>query len=88
MIRTIIVTFHNETPKIYLQIAAVMMLVSGFHGLPQITFLLGGSVARAKAAKVSIIRFNHKSYTADNGDSERIHEPIATVSIAEILHVT
>lgn len=51
------------------------------------TALSGGSVERAKAAKVSIITLIHKSCTAENGACPRMNEPIAIISKQERLTV-
>ena len=53
--------FHADTPKICLQIAGVRMLVSALNGGPVIQDLIGGSVEKAKAANVSMIKLIHKS---------------------------
>jgi hypothetical protein len=48
---------------------------------------LGDSVARAKAAKVSMIRFTHKIYTEVSTFSPKIAAPIKTIAIATTLTV-
>ncbi len=59
-------------------------LLYGF--LNKISFK-GGSVARASAANVSIIRFTQSIWTAFRGDSFIMTEPIKTINIATILTV-
>jgi len=48
---------------------------------------LGGSVARARAAKVSIIIFTQSNCTADNGVIWVTADPMKTVNIATTLTV-
>jgi len=72
---------------IYLQIAPVRIAESAFHGFPLITDFNGVSVARAKAANVSMIRLIHKSCTAENGDSARMQDPIQIVKRQDRLTV-
>lgn len=79
--------FHNDTPKICLQIAGVKILVFEVGGVFKI-FSNGGSVESAIAAKVSIIRLIHKSYTALRGHSPKKMVPITTVSKTDMLTVT
>jgi hypothetical protein len=57
-------------------------------GGPVRTEARGGSVERAIAANVSIIKLIHKSYTAESGDSLNTITPKRTVAKAEILTVT
>lgn len=77
--------FKIEIPRIYLQtwgarIAAGLSSSLPFLlGLELMTFLSGGSVARAKAAKVSIIKLIHKRATGEIGVSEKKIHPIKTV---------
>jgi hypothetical protein len=79
--------FQIEIPMICLQTVGVRIyLLSLLSYL--ITELSGGSVANAKAAKVSMIKLIHKSYTPENGDSLNMIEPIKTVTKTEILTVT
>jgi hypothetical protein len=80
--------FQTEIPMIYLQILGVNSLASGLNGSPTVTVLIGGSVDKAIAAKVSMIRLIHKSYTALNGDSPIANPPISTVKRHEIFTVT
>jgi len=48
----------------------------------------GGSVARAKAAKVSMIKLTHNICTEVNGVSEIATPPTKTMNIATILTVS
>jgi len=48
----------------------------------------GGSEARARAAKVSIIRFTQSIYTAVNGGSFKMKEPKNTINIATMFTVS
>ena len=50
--------------------------------------LLGGSVARANAASVSIIKFTQSIYTAVSGGSEITTPPRKTMNIATQLTVS
>lgn len=59
-------------------------LLYGF--LNNISFT-GGSVARASAAKVSMIRFTQSIYTAFRGDSFKMTDPRKTMNIATIFTV-
>ena len=49
--------------------------------------MIGGSVARARAAKVSIIKLIQSICTAFNGDSFNITELIKTMNIATMFTV-
>ena len=49
---------------------------------------LGGSVARARAAKVSMIRLTHNIYTDVNGESPLVTPPMNTINIATTLTVS
>lgn len=62
--------FHKETPRICRQTCPERMARS-VAGCPLMTCLSGGSVAKAKAANVSMMRLTHKSWTADKGDSKK-----------------
>jgi hypothetical protein len=57
----IIMVFHIVAPMTYLQTAGVISLASGLNGSPTVTLLIGGSVDKAMAANVSIIKLIHKS---------------------------
>jgi len=48
----------------------------------------GGSVARARAARVSMIRLTHNIWTAVNGESLSITDPKNTINIATMLTVS
>lgn len=61
MTKTIMIVFQRDIPRIYPQISGFITLTSAFHGESESTFADGASVARAKAAKVSMIRLIHKS---------------------------
>lgn len=80
--------FQIATPITYLQTNLVITGLLSYCGAPFITESIGGSVARAIAAKVSIIAFIHRSYTADIGDWPISIDPKNTVMIAEMLQVT
>ena len=62
--------FHTDRPRICRQTCPERMLWS-LAGGPLMTCLSGGSVAKAKAANVSMMRLTHKSWTADKGDSKK-----------------
>lgn len=84
------VMFKIEIPIIYLQTQLLRIVappsLSSFLP-PLMTFLSGGSVARAKAANVSIIKLIHKRPTGEIGVSAKKQAPIKTVQIIEILTV-
>lgn len=84
----ITMVFQAETPITYLQIAGVISLASALKGSPAVTDLIGGSVDKAMAANVSMIKLIHKSWTALNGDSPIIIPPMRTVRRQEKLTVT
>ena len=88
MTKIITKTFQMDIPRTCLEMTGVRTGLSSLNGSPARTESSGGSVARAKAAKVSMIRLIHRSCTADRGDSAIIVEPIATVSKAERLTVS
>jgi hypothetical protein len=71
----------------FLHIDSVIIGASFLYGFLNKIVLTGGSVARASAANVSIIRFTQSIYTALRGDSFKITEPIKTINIATILTV-
>jgi hypothetical protein len=50
-------------------------------------FTSGGSVAKARAARVSMIRFTHNIWTAVKGESLSMTEPKKTMNIATTLTV-
>lgn len=74
-------------PKIYLQMVG-SRIAWLWDGSPLMTVGSGGSVAKAKAAKVSIIKLIHKSWTPESGDSTKKIEPINTVNNTERFTVT
>lgn len=57
----IIITFHTEIPRICLQTEAESTAALPLKGNPSQTELTGGSVDKAIAANVSIIKLIHKS---------------------------
>lgn len=48
----------------------------------------GSSVARAREARESMIKFTHKSWIAANGESQRTTEPMKAVIKATTLTVS
>jgi len=86
-IKSITMTFQKVIPRICLQITGVSTLSSAWKGGPLKTESRGSSVARAKAANVSMIKLTHNNYTAEIGDSANIGEQIAIVSKTERLTV-
>jgi len=78
--------FQKETPKIYLHTAAVKRDVLE-DGLVLRIFSSGGSVERAMAAKVSIIKLIQRSCTAFSGDSAKKINPATIINIADTLTV-
>lgn len=85
--KRIIKKFHSETPKICLQTAAVNKEVFDDGGDLRI-FSSGGSVDRAIAAKVSMIKLIQRSWTALKGDSLKQRIPTTTTKSTERLTVT
>lgn len=86
--QVITIMFQTEIPIIYLQIFGVISFASGLKGSPIVTVFIGGSVDKAIAAKVSMIKLIHKSYTALNGDSPIANPPMRTVKRHDIFTVT
>lgn len=82
------IVFQAEIPKICLQTVPDRMAESFLNGVACNTEASGGSVESAMAAKVSMIKLIHKSWTGVSGVSLKISPPINTVSSAEILTVT
>jgi len=78
--------FQRDTPKICLQTAAVNKEVLDDGGDLRI-FSRGGSVERAIAAKVSMIKLIQRSWTAFIGDSAKKINPTTMMSSAETLTV-
>lgn len=76
-----------EMPSTYRQIVGVRTALSCLKGSPFSTESSGGSVAKANAAKVSMIRLIQRSWAAERGDSARKNEPTAIVIRAERLTV-
>jgi len=60
-IKSITRTFQIEIPITYLQTNGVMIGLFSLYGIPFVTESSGGSVERAIAAKVSMIKFTHRS---------------------------
>lgn len=81
-------TFQKEIPRICLQTVPERIEALLLKGFPCKTVASGGSVERAIAAKVSMIKLIHKSWTAESGDSPKIIPPMKTVAKAEMLTVT
>ena len=71
----------------FLHIESVIIGASLLYGFLNKILFTGGSVARASAANVSIIRFTQSIQTAFRGDSFKITEPIKTINIATTLTV-
>ena len=71
--------------KIPLAIGLVMINCDAFRGLSRITSWEGGSEARARAAKVSIMRLTHRICVTVSGISVPITEPPSTSSKADRL---
>jgi len=84
--KRIIKKFQSETPKICLQTAAVNKEVFDDGGDLRI-FSSGGSVDRAIAAKVSMIKLIQRSWTAFKGDSAKKTNPTTMTRSAETLTV-
>lgn len=82
------ITFQRDTPRICLQTVPERIAALLLNGFPCKTEASGGSVESAIAAKVSMIKLIHKSYTAERGDSPKIMPPMKTVARAEMLTVT
>ena len=82
-----IIEFQIEIPKTCLQMNLLMT-----YFLPLVTSLVqdssGGSVDKAMAANVSMIRLIQRSWTADIGDCPIRMAPIKIAMMAEILQVT
>ena len=68
--------------------AGTTMNALEFLGLCFITSMLGGSEARAPAAKVSMIRFTHSICVTVMGNSEPNIEPSSTMTSAATLMVS
>jgi len=84
----IIITFHNEIPRICLQTEAERMAAFPLNGYPSVTESTGGSVDKAIAANVSMIKLIQRSWTGLKGDSPINIAPIRTVKSTEMLTVT
>jgi hypothetical protein len=79
--------FQRETPIICLQTVAERSEAFFLNGLPLITDGSGGSVDRASAAKVSIIKLIQSSCTGEIGDSANVQIPMKIVARIEMLTV-
>jgi len=78
--------FQSDTPMICLHTAAVSREVLDDGGDLRI-FSRGGSVERAIAANVSMIKLIQRSWTAFNGDSAKNTNPTRIIRIADTLTV-
>ena len=72
----------------FLHMTGVMICSSLELGFSFKSSCLGGSVARAKAAKVSIIRFTQSICTEVKGESESTTDPKNSISKATMLTVS
>jgi len=88
MSKTMTIVFQIETPIICLQITGVRSFSYALNGGPWITDGSGGSVDKANAANVSIIKLIHNSLAAEIGDSTSQILPKITVKMTEIFTVT
>ena len=78
-----------EPTPIILDLIALLIIKSVLRrGFSSMTVSLGGMEARAKAAKVSIIRFTHNICVTVSGSSVPITEPSRTISNATKLIVS
>ena len=68
--------------------AGVMMKASLLRGLCSMTSSLGGSVAKAKAAKVSMMRFTHSICVTVSGRSTPMKGPSAAIPHAATFTVS
>ena len=80
--------FQIEIPITYLHTNLVITGLFSLCGDPLIDESSGGSVERAIAAKVSMIRLIQSSWTADIGDCPIKIAPNKTDIMAEMLTVT
>jgi hypothetical protein len=87
-IKVMIRVFQIDIPITYLQTALVISIASFLIGGPVVTVLIGGSVDKAIAAKVSIIILIQSNCTGENGDSLNMIPPIITAKRQEIFTVT
>ena len=71
----------------FLHIVAFTIFSKRLTGCLSNSWSLGGSVANANAAKVSIIRLTHNICTAVNGGSDKIKAPANTMNKATKLTV-
>lgn len=86
--KTIMTTLKRDTPKICLQTVGERMATLSVYGGPSMTDLRGGSVARARAAKMSMIKLIHKSWTEVNGYWLNKRIPMKRTTKQEMLTVT
>ena len=75
------------TPKISYHICLVIMNALGLLGLSFITASLAGSVAKANAANVSMIKLTHNICVTVKGKSTPMNGPIQAIRIATTLMV-
>ena len=78
----------NPIPKILIDIALFTMKWFLFLGLSFIILGSGGSDANAPAAKVSIIKFTHKSWVTVNGNLPQKIAPMKSIVRATTLIVS
>jgi hypothetical protein len=69
----------------FLHIFSVTIGLSFLYGYLLRISSAGGSVANARAPRVSIIKFTQSIYTALRGESLRITDPKNTIAIATML---
>jgi len=80
--------FQRETPNICLHTVAERTDAFCLNGLPLITDGRGGSVAKARAANVSMIKLIQSSCTGESGDSANVQIPTKIVARTERFTVT
>ena len=80
--------YKIPTPKISYHILFVIINALGSRGCSDITASLAGSVANAKAAKVSIIKLTHSIWITVNGKSTPINGPTQAIPIATTFTVS
>lgn len=85
--KVITIECQADINPIYVHTALFKRSASFLTEGPLVTLLIGGSVERAIAAKVSMIKLTHNNYTAENGDSLKMIPPIITVIKQEMFTV-
>lgn len=73
-------TWYIAIPNICLHITLFNISSFFLMGFNFNTDTWGGSVARAKAARASMIRFNHSNYGVFNGDLPSVDVPSNTIA--------